>query len=563
MYLNHVGHELGVIKPRLIILKTGDSAKQQALMKAMSRLHLESTVSFNEMDATVEFPEVTDAGVMAAGKSMIDFHYSTMAKSVLAQFIDLGSNISETGSRAVATTQVDFFKEGLQSMAKILIEEMWNTVIADIVKLNFNNGIFPTLIVKPIADNRVDLLISAFQDLVKQGKVTNTVRGKLIEAGSTELGLDISEEEILQDLEEERAIGAEMRAIKAQSRTSIEEDKEQEEMGEHIDHEIHLEEVSRELFPDEQKVKIADLKRFWDDSRGRAELVLKEKLQKQKDEIISKYIKAVRSGQGAIDSTTVELEEESDIMSPELQSQLVKEMGTELPEQTYSEAMQTIASQLYEFGKQGVADELKKPVPNTPKKDRAYREAKVKSVIKKQQSDLDFRLSSVASNALMGNVSEDQTKLLLDKEYNDFWSNVLIATVGALTSEMINRGRQTAFEKYSDDIFAYRYTAVLDNNTTDFCRQLDGRIFQTNDPNYALLTPPNHYGCRSYWTPVTKQEAIDQDIEVNGKPLELPVFGSIDSFKSTALTEELDKKMHIMLDYLNGEKSETELEEID
>ena len=94
---------------------------------------------------------------------------------------------------------------------------------------------------------------------------------------------------------------------------------------------------------------------------------------------------------------------------------------------------------------------------------------------------------------------------------------------------MFNKGRELTFTTYPETIFAFRYTAVLDSRTTDYCKNLDGQVFQATDPNYALLTPPNHYGCRSFWTPITQNES--SGVTVDGKPYNIPVYSSVDTFK--------------------------------
>ena len=521
MFLNHVGHELGVLYPRIIKMKTKDADKQTAILNAMSRLHLESTISFSDEDAEVEFPQVTDPNVMKEGKQMIDFHYSAIAKSVLAQFVDLGSNISNSGSRSLADTQTDFFKEGLESVAQTLIVEPWNQIIADLIKMNFGGDIYPKLEIVPIEDERAEALFLAFQELVKKGNITEGIRAKLLEATSDQLDLGVSKEDIQADMEAEEAQKEQDKQLAAATqKANLEANVNN---SEPVHNHIELEDAvpsspTRALFPDEQKVKMVDIKRFWDNSRSQAEQIFREKLIKQKAGIIDQYITASREGQLAISRVNVELQD--------------------LPEQTYSESMQTIATQVFEFGKQTAADELEKAVPTTPKKDRTARTIKVDDVIKKQESDLEFRLKGVANNALSTNLPENDTVLALEQEYDDFWAKSLILAVGMLISEMMNKGRQVSFDKYSSGIFAYRYSAILDSRTTNFCESLDGRVFQSTDPDFALLSPPNHYNCRSMWVSISKgEEALG--IVVDGKPQRLPVFSSVNSFKDATDISEL------------------------
>lgn len=52
-------------------------------------------------------------------------------------------------------------------------------------------------------------------------------------------------------------------------------------------------------------------------------------------------------------------------------------------------------------------------------------------------------------------------------------------------------------ESTIDDLPLLMFEAVMDGNTTDLCRSLDGVIRPVNDPFWNLYYPLNHYGCRS------------------------------------------------------------------
>ena len=54
----------------------------------------------------------------------------------------------------------------------------------------------------------------------------------------------------------------------------------------------------------------------------------------------------------------------------------------------------------------------------------------------------------------------------------------------------------------------YRYVAILDENTTDRCADLDGEIFTADD--YGSVKPPQHFNCRSELQPVTTDPKRDK-----------------------------------------------------
>lgn len=519
MYLNHVGHELGAVKFKNLKHKITDENKINNAMAVLNKIGISEAgfaANINEME--LFFESVSDAAVMQVGKDMIDMHYSLVAKSVLAQFIELGSKAASTGSRALGESQTEFFKQGLQAIGTILIERTWNQVIADLIKVNFNRGIFPKLKVNPISDNSAAALLVAFQDMVKSGNISESVKTQIQIKATEDLGLDVTEEQIQLDQEkieeekineQEQTFNMEKMKIDAQKQMKMQTKapvKMSDDMGVMPSEAVEL---NRSLFPDEQKVKLSDIKRKLVRAEFDSKITLYNKLERQKDNIVNQYLLAMRKGYKAIAKTGIELAD---------------------PQQDkYSTELLMIALGLFDYGKIGAALELSKPVPSTSKADRKAIEDSISLVLEKQENDLSFRLKTVANNALDGNLPENDVKTLLEKEFDSFWETVLAGTVAITIPSYLNRGRKSAFEKYSDDIFAYRYTAVLDSNTTRYCRDLDGKVFQRTDPDYAMLTPPNHYGCRSVWTPIKNSEA--NGVNVDGKPNDIPVYGSVNSFR--------------------------------
>ena len=61
------------------------------------------------------------------------------------------------------------------------------------------------------------------------------------------------------------------------------------------------------------------------------------------------------------------------------------------------------------------------------------------------------------------------------------------------------------------------YEAVLDENTTDLCMELNGTIKPIDDPFWDLYLPPNHFGCRSIRISLSEQELLDFGFKVTKK----------------------------------------------
>jgi SPP1 gp7 family putative phage head morphogenesis protein len=76
-------------------------------------------------------------------------------------------------------------------------------------------------------------------------------------------------------------------------------------------------------------------------------------------------------------------------------------------------------------------------------------------------------------------------------------------------SEAYNTGRMNLFRHpdVGNYIVAYEYSAILDRNTTPFCRSWHGAILRADDPRVMEFNPPNHFRCRSVWIPITQYES--------------------------------------------------------
>lgn len=524
MYLNHVGHELGAVKLRNLKHSLTNEAEVEDAVEALSRLGMEGVWAMNQEAGELVFEDASDAGVMGVGKEMISLHYSLMAKSILAQFVDLGSTISESGSRSLGESHSEFFKLGLQAIAKIIIEDTWNEVITALIKVNFGSDIYPKLVTNPIDDDSAELLATAFTELVKKGDITESIKKEILAQGGEKLGLDVTDDQIEQEMEAETEKQESKDQLESDNNMKIAEMKMSRPAMNasevNLQDETESSPVRRELFPDELNVRFVDIDRKLRETKSNLEVLLRRKLIRVRDEIINEYARALRDGSKAINKINIELQED---------------------ESDYSEELVTAGLLLLEFGKITAAKEIEKQVPNTTKKDRNVTINDVNLVVGKQEADLEFRLASVANEALTQDMPENQARMNLEEEYNDFRKVILIPTIDQLISRNYNRGRGISFDKFEKDIFAFRYTAILDARTTDFCRALDGRVFQNTDPDHAMLTPPNHFGCRSQWTAITNDIAAEFDIRVDGKPIGLPTFSSINTFKDVTSVAQLEE----------------------
>lgn len=69
-------------------------------------------------------------------------------------------------------------------------------------------------------------------------------------------------------------------------------------------------------------------------------------------------------------------------------------------------------------------------------------------------------------------------------------------------TDYYNAGRMNQFAKVADAIEAYMYNAIMDDATTPFCAGNDGRVILATDPALPSIVPPNHFNCRSTLEPI-------------------------------------------------------------
>ena len=69
-------------------------------------------------------------------------------------------------------------------------------------------------------------------------------------------------------------------------------------------------------------------------------------------------------------------------------------------------------------------------------------------------------------------------------------------------------------------VVAFQFSAILDGQTTDWCNDMDGRIFSVSNPIWDTWSPPTFYNCRSVKIPITK--ADDWDGVESDEPTEQP-----------------------------------------
>ena len=98
---------------------------------------------------------------------------------------------------------------------------------------------------------------------------------------------------------------------------------------------------------------------------------------------------------------------------------------------------------------------------------------------------------------------DDEGNLLIDIEAGQLPARISTIVNTTLTAAY-NEGLRSFFEAPEQEGFvqAYQYSAIMDDRTTVFCRNANGRIWPIESDLWKKYLPPNHFNCRSIIIPV-------------------------------------------------------------
>ena len=110
----------------------------------------------------------------------------------------------------------------------------------------------------------------------------------------------------------------------------------------------------------------------------------------------------------------------------------------------------------------------------------------------------------------------DETVLRDNEQLKPYRLETIVRTN---VTDAYNTGRLAQMREDAEWLNGVRYSATIDDRTTELCLRLDGLVFRLEDPDLDRLTPPNHFNCRSLLVPVPlsvkvgeKEWATQEDI---------------------------------------------------
>lgn len=122
----------------------------------------------------------------------IDHHNGEMARSILAQFLMLGSaSKGATGSYALSESHSDMFMLSLKGLMQNIENHINFYVIPDLVDLNFGNGAYPVFRFDDMTTDAKQTVKEAFITLLKAGTVSDALVQGIQDRMADSLEIDV------------------------------------------------------------------------------------------------------------------------------------------------------------------------------------------------------------------------------------------------------------------------------------------------------------------------------------------------------------------------------------
>ena len=90
--------------------------------------------------------------------------------------------------------------------------------------------------------------------------------------------------------------------------------------------------------------------------------------------------------------------------------------------------------------------------------------------------------------------------------FDQFYADKEALTTANLVSQAVNLGRDDVFTEYSDKIYGYQYSAILDEAVCAICEDLDASVVTPDDYAATVWIPPIHFNCRCIWVAIMEDE---------------------------------------------------------
>jgi len=482
---------LGIGIP-VITLPDGFSAKDKTDAETMGenlRGH-EKAYLVKKTGWVVEMLDMKNGGLRDP-MPMLEHHTREILKSVLAQFLDLGS--SSKGSFALSADQSRIFMNALEASAKI-VEDVVNKEIERLVDYNFNVKQYPKLTHGDIGSPDATILSTAISQLIGAKIITpddeiESYMRKIMKLPELPEGVETVREAATRKEEEwnrqmaNRSMTPDNQDQKTPGKP---EEKKKDELPEKKpEQKVKASEFFREFTMAEKRVKFDEIAEFMDDRELSIITKLRTLLMQERPDLIARFTAAI----------------EADDFS-ELQR-----IGWKLTSK-YSAIFKDEMKGLFDWGKLKSSYEIKSPSPATPREVGELLKANALELTNFHEKTLMEAMKGAAAVAMMDkSVTTEEAVARLAGVFDSFAEKNLPASASLVVAENLNDGRRFTFGTYQDKLYGYQWSAILDGGVCNYCMSMDGRVIGIHDKAFSEYRPGQvHFNCRCLWVAIMKDE---------------------------------------------------------
>ncbi len=199
-YISHIAAQIRALRLRILRATETDETKLNLVLDMVAKLGFNSTILLPD-GYELDFPDIS--GNSPDVLPLIQHHDAQMAKSILAQVLDVGVE-GRTGSFNLSETHLDIFITNLELISSAIASTINTTLIPKLIDWNFGTRNYPTIEFVPFDRDAKKSLASLFLKLAiaKSVNVTPQFRLEVEKRVAEGLGLDIEYDEIEKSLTE-------------------------------------------------------------------------------------------------------------------------------------------------------------------------------------------------------------------------------------------------------------------------------------------------------------------------------------------------------------------------
>lgn len=469
-YAAHQSVQNGAIPLKTVTSKPNATQDQlDSVVSAVDQLGFNSTVGI---------PDGYEVSPYEASKGridpqpLIDHHNAEMARSVLAQFIMLGTG-SDTGSYALSSDQSDMFIMALEGIMNELAEHITSYIVAELHDFNFATPMYSKFEFSKLTDSTISLLKEISMKVFdkRPEAIPEYLLNELVEKLATQLGIDIPKDTTSKDSNVVQQSRGSKRFLAKGAQWR------------------------RDLTPAESKVNFSAISKKMDTLEAQFQKAVKPIFDDLRADTVKRIEKLLDAKDYAgIDSFTLNY-------------------GNDLAKVFNAQMLEA-----YTFAKVGAADELGVPAPATKNTSKQLIRQQAQAISDKQLSDLLFNIKNIISEARRKNqlnkkeLSIGDTLAAIAMATNEFYGRKVVPTSAIVIAKGVNIGRDDVFQEVRSKVSKYQYSAILDEVTCPVCEDLDGSVVDEAEYRSTKWMPPIHNNCRCIWVAIMVDEEDQPDL---------------------------------------------------